>query len=147
HPPCASNRPSPCNRRFACWGSCWSLMPHDPQNGGLAGAHHRPEGVPDRIPHMVVRVDQVRQHVAGVPITLIAVEPCFLDRLGAARMDYDLLERSQERDAVLDAALPLLDSFRSRQAVPLQMTDRFRSRAVPAGIVLLEIRYAPADET
>ncbi len=78
---------------------------------------------------MVMLVHDNRQDLAGFGIHFVAIEPPLLLHVLAAFVNDDLLKALQVRDAVLNAARPLVRG-RDVESGPAHVGDGFRSRAV-----------------
>ena len=87
------------------------------------------------IPNMVIPVFQLRQHVAGQPVGLVAPQARFFLRVFTIRMD-DNIHAAQPTDAVLDAPRPFICCPHPRIAVVAQMANHLRSGAIGTDDVL-----------
>src|SRR5690606_26903559 len=103
---------------------------------------------------VVITRRELRQHVVGARVDLVAPQPRLLDQATAARVDDDPLIAPEVLDAVLDAAAPFWRGLDSETAPP-DLVDRLGSGAVGADHMLprpghaveaaRDLVHAPAD--
>ena len=87
------------------------------------------------VPNVVIPVFQLRQHVAGQAVGLVAPQARFFLRVFTIRMD-DNIHAAQPTDAVLDAPRPFICCPHPRIAVVAQMANHLRSGAIGTDDVL-----------
>lgn len=73
---------------------------------------------------MVVDINDLGKHIAGLPVHLVAVQPCLTQGCRASHVDDDFLVTAQVGDAILYAAWPLLARLNAREALALTFPIR-----------------------